>query len=103
MSRRVASPFITLDRSRCEACWECVAACPESVLGKIDVWFHRHSVVNAGDRCVGCGRCVTACTAGALSYRDGSRRPRGAALAVSAAADTRRQLFSSTGASGRAV
>ena len=66
-ARRVASPFVTLDRSRCEACWECIAVCPESVLGKIDVWFHHHAVVSAGDRCLGCRRCIKVCAAGALS------------------------------------
>jgi NAD-dependent dihydropyrimidine dehydrogenase PreA subunit len=70
-ARRVASPFVTLDRSRCEACWECIAVCPESVLGKIDVWFHHHAVISAGDRCLGCRRCIKVCAAGALSISDG--------------------------------
>ena len=74
-ARRVASPFVTLDRSRCEACWECIAVCPESVLGKIDVWFHHHAVVSAGDRCLGCRRCVKVCAAGALSVRRDSGGP----------------------------
>lgn len=69
------TPFVTLDRSRCDACWECIAVCPESVLGKVDVWHHRHAVVRAGDRCQGCGRCIKACTAGALSHRSDSRAP----------------------------
>ena len=77
---RLASPFVALDRSRCEACWECIAGCPESVLGKIDVWFHHHAVVSAGDRCVGCRRCIKVCAVGALSDRDGARQPSGAAL-----------------------
>jgi NAD-dependent dihydropyrimidine dehydrogenase PreA subunit len=74
MSRRIESPFVTLDRSLCEACWECIAICPESVLGKIDVVFHHHAVITAGDLCSGCRRCIKACTAGALSDRDDGRR-----------------------------
>jgi ferredoxin len=73
--RRGATPFVALDRSRCTACWDCIAVCPESVLGKIDVWLHRHAVVRDGDRCTGCRRCIKACAAGALSDRDGGRRP----------------------------
>jgi NAD-dependent dihydropyrimidine dehydrogenase PreA subunit len=65
--RRGASPFVALDRSRCEACWECIAVCPQAVIGKIDMWRHRHAVVRAGDRCLGCGRCVKVCAAGALT------------------------------------
>ena len=67
---RSATPFVTLDRSRCEACWKCIAACPESVLGKIDVWLHRHTVVRNGDCCLGCLQCIKVCTTGALSVRN---------------------------------
>ncbi|MEZ5125304.1 MAG: 4Fe-4S binding protein [Thermoleophilia bacterium] len=63
--------FVVLDRSRCEACWSCVEACPEAVLGKVEFFRHRHAVVEAGERCRGCYRCVKACKAGALSRRDG--------------------------------
>jgi ferredoxin len=70
-ARRIASQFIALDRSRCEACWECVAVCPEAVIGKIEMWHHRHAVIGAGDRCGGCRRCVKVCPTGALSVREG--------------------------------
>ena len=66
---KVASPHIALDHSRCDACWECVDACPEAVIGKVDVWLHRHAVIRAGDRCSGCRKCVKICKAGALSVR----------------------------------
>jgi NAD-dependent dihydropyrimidine dehydrogenase PreA subunit len=71
MSRRVESEFVTLDRSLCEACWECIAVCPQTVLGKIEVFGHRHAVINAGDHCAGCQRCVKVCTSGALASREG--------------------------------
>ena len=74
-ARRDTTPFVTLDRSRCTACWECIAVCPESVLGKIDVWFHRHAVVRDGDRCRGCRRCIKVCAAGALSDGGAGRQP----------------------------
>jgi ferredoxin len=77
--RRVESPYVALDRSRCAGCWECIAVCPESVLGKIEIVLHRHVIVRArhaivrvGDRCSGCRRCIKACAAGALSDRGGS-------------------------------
>jgi ferredoxin len=66
-----ATPFVALDRSRCEACWCCVAACPEAVLGKVEFFHHKHAVVEAGERCTGCGKCVKACRSGALSGVDG--------------------------------
>jgi 2-oxoglutarate ferredoxin oxidoreductase subunit delta len=69
--RATATPFVALDRSRCEACWCCVAVCPEAVLGRVEFFRHRHAVVEAGERCLGCARCVKACKSGALTCRDG--------------------------------
>jgi NAD-dependent dihydropyrimidine dehydrogenase PreA subunit len=68
--RRTASPHVRLDRTLCEACWECIAVCPQSVLGKLEMWRHRHAVVSAGERCTGCGRCIRVCPAGALTAAD---------------------------------
>lgn len=68
--RRSATAFIILDRSRCEACWECLDACPQAVLGKVDFLGHRHAKVKTAEDCTGCGRCVKVCEAGALSRVD---------------------------------
>jgi NAD-dependent dihydropyrimidine dehydrogenase PreA subunit len=70
--RRTPSAFIALDRGSCEACWECIAACPKGVIDKMDMWLHRHAVVRAGDLCTGCGRCVKVCPSGALTAIDRS-------------------------------
>ena len=64
---RTSTPFVALDRSLCEACWCCVAVCPEDVLGKLEFPFHKHAVVAVGERCIGCGSCLKACKSGALS------------------------------------
>jgi 2-oxoglutarate ferredoxin oxidoreductase subunit delta len=64
--RHTSSAFVSLEKGLCQACWECVAACPNGVIGKVDVWVHRHAVIRAGDTCTGCGRCVKACPNGAL-------------------------------------
>ena len=67
--RRTSTPFLDLDRSLCQACWCCVAVCPEDVLGKLEFPFHKHAVVDSGERCTGCGSCLKACKSGALSGR----------------------------------
>lgn len=82
MSRaaRSGTSFVRFDRSLCEACWECVAACPESVVGKVDLPFHRHARFLDAERCLGCRRCVKVCPTGALSNRraaDLATRPPG--------------------------
>ena len=41
---------VLLDRRRCEACWECVEACPKGVLGAVSFGPHRHAVVERPER-----------------------------------------------------
>jgi Pyruvate/2-oxoacid:ferredoxin oxidoreductase delta subunit len=58
---------VVLDKSRCEACWQCLEQCPHAVLRKVQFFGHRHAKIKDVGRCAGCGRCVRACKAGALS------------------------------------
>ena len=57
---------IQLDPHRCQACWECVNACPKQVLGKVDLPLHKHSKVVNPDECIGCKKCVKTCQQGAI-------------------------------------
>lgn len=68
-SARTGTRFVALDRSRCDACWDCIGVCPDDVLYRVDVWFHRHVAIRDGERCRGCRRCVQACRSGALIPR----------------------------------
>ena len=58
---------IRIDTHQCKACWTCIETCPNDVLGKIDLKFHRHVVVDTPARCTGCAKCVRACPHGAIS------------------------------------
>jgi 2-oxoglutarate ferredoxin oxidoreductase subunit delta len=64
---RRATDFITLDTGACEACWECVEACPNEVLGRVSMLFHKHAKVVDSAACTGCLKCVRVCEAGALT------------------------------------
>lgn len=60
--------FIKIDTSQCQACWKCVQACPNHVLGKVVFFKHRHVRVDRAEACKGCKKCVRACPNNAISY-----------------------------------
>jgi 2-oxoglutarate ferredoxin oxidoreductase subunit delta len=69
--RSRATRFISLDTHACEACWQCVEACPSEVLGRITIGrLHRHARIADADACTGCLACVRVCEAGALTRVD---------------------------------
>ncbi len=71
--------YIRLDNRRCQACWQCVAVCPNHVLGKAVFFKHRHAHVNQANLCKGCRRCVERCPQQAILYNQIPRRPDGLA------------------------
>ena len=66
--RAKATDYVALDRHACDACWECLEACPNDVFGKVGL--HRHVVIRARDACSGCLACVEVCRTGALTELD---------------------------------
>jgi uncharacterized Fe-S center protein len=52
---RHATAFISINTRLCQACWDCVEACPNGVLGKVNVLFHKHVRIENTDKCRGCG------------------------------------------------
>jgi len=67
-ARHTTTAYISLDTRRCNACWDCVATCPNGVLDKVKVLFHKHARVDRADRCDGCGTCVSICPNQAISF-----------------------------------
>ncbi|HPT20646.1 MAG TPA: 4Fe-4S binding protein [Bacteroidales bacterium] len=59
--------FIHLDTRKCKACWECLVECPNKVIGKIDLPWHKHALVADPSKCSGCLKCIKACKFGAYS------------------------------------
>jgi ferredoxin len=54
-----------VDVNKCNACEECVEACPTEVISMVD----GHAFVNA-DECIDCEACVDACPEEAISMVD---------------------------------
>jgi NAD-dependent dihydropyrimidine dehydrogenase PreA subunit len=58
--------YINLDTHKCKACWECVEKCKNKVFEKVNVFFHKHTVIKNADKCTGCLKCLKACKYGAI-------------------------------------
>jgi 2-oxoglutarate ferredoxin oxidoreductase subunit delta len=50
-----------LDTRKCQACWKCLAACPNHAIGKIDLPWHKHALIIAPQKCTGCLACIKIC------------------------------------------
>jgi len=59
--RGSTTKYIRADFRRCKACWDCLDECKWDVLGKVDVWFHKHVVIKNAEDCRGCQKCIAVC------------------------------------------
>lgn len=57
---------VTIDRSTCEGCGECVDSCPAECLEMVD---GKAAVVD-GCECMGCETCITVCTTGSVTLEE---------------------------------
>lgn len=62
--------FILLDVNKCQACWECISSCKNKVIGKIDLFFHKHAMIAKTSKCLGCMKCIDACLHGAITRKE---------------------------------
>ncbi|MEW5721044.1 MAG: ferredoxin family protein [Chloroflexota bacterium] len=69
-ARHTKTRFIWLNTHLCQACWGCIEACPNGVIGKIELPFglHRHARIDHAEQCQGCKKCVHVCPTGAIVY-----------------------------------
>jgi len=58
---RIENKYIQLNTRNCEACWKCVENCPNKVIGKVNIIFHKHARISNSKKCTGCLRCVKIC------------------------------------------
>jgi len=63
----IQTEFIHATGRRCQACWKCVEACPQGVLGKVNFLFHKHAIIVRPDACIGCYKCIKACRDGVIT------------------------------------
>jgi 2-oxoglutarate ferredoxin oxidoreductase subunit delta len=59
--------YIQLDTRKCKACWKCLDSCPNNVIGRINLPFHKHARIINSINCKGCLKCLNVCESNALS------------------------------------
>ena len=64
------TPFIQLDTRKCKACWKCLEDCPNRVINKVDLPWHKHALIVEPDKCTGCLKCINVCEYGVYSEID---------------------------------
>ncbi len=69
-SEHTRTPFVRLDTQKCKACWKCLCDCPNLVIGKVDLPWHKHALIVEPGRCTGCLKCLKTCQYGAYSKVD---------------------------------
>jgi len=60
-ARHDKTQYIRLNTRLCKACWDCMAACRNNVIGRIDFLSHKHAHIKNAGNCKGCMACVRAC------------------------------------------
>lgn len=65
--------YIQLDTHKCKACLKCLKGCPDKVIGKVDLPWHKHAKIVKPENCSGCMNCISACKFGAYSTFDSQK------------------------------
>ncbi|MDR1069197.1 MAG: 4Fe-4S binding protein [Gracilibacteraceae bacterium] len=58
---QIKTAYVWANPRNCNACWRCIAACPEGVIGKAGFLWHKHIVMENAQACTGCKKCVRIC------------------------------------------
>lgn len=64
---KTKTDYILLDTKKCEACWKCMEVCPNNVIGRVNLPWHKHALITMRDNCTGCSKCITNCEFNAIT------------------------------------
>jgi Pyruvate/2-oxoacid:ferredoxin oxidoreductase delta subunit len=65
--KHTKSLYVKLNTRKCKACLRCSENCPEQIIGKVDLTWHKHALIIEPHRCSGCLKCVEVCRYDAFS------------------------------------
>jgi 2-oxoglutarate ferredoxin oxidoreductase subunit delta len=64
---KIHTPYVWANPKKCVACWACVDACPEQVIGRVGFLWHKHIVFKNSESCISCKKCIKTCPHGVFS------------------------------------
>lgn len=67
--RGTQTPYVKVDLHKCKACWKCIVACPQQVIGRISFLWHKHIILKDSDNCSGCKKCIGICPYGVFNHQ----------------------------------
>jgi len=62
----LSTKHIFINTHNCKACWKCYEACKRNVIGRVNLFFHKHAKINNADKCTGCLLCIKVCSHNAI-------------------------------------
>ncbi|HAN19112.1 MAG: hypothetical protein A2X13_02540 [Bacteroidetes bacterium GWC2_33_15] len=65
---------VQIDTRKCKACWKCLDNCPNQVITKVDLPWHKHALIAEPGKCTGCLKCIEVCEYGAYSIADKTKQ-----------------------------
>ncbi len=62
---------VTVDIEKCQACGDCVDACPNELLAIVEESGKKHAIFKGDpDECIGCYSCESTCEEGAITVTE---------------------------------
>ena len=65
--QRIHTSYVWINPKSCISCWQCIDNCPQDVIGKVGILWHKHIIIQNADDCIGCKKCINCCPAGVFS------------------------------------
>ena len=65
-----STEYIHINSRLSNACWECIDACPNGIIGRVNIPFHKHARIDNAEACDGCLMCVEICVQNAISANE---------------------------------
>lgn len=67
---KTSTPFVELNTRKCQDCQQCIKACRNHVIGRVNLPWHKHALIINPGLCSGCLKCTRVCPCEAIGKFD---------------------------------